>query len=272
MDPQPLTVATLNTRGSPLSGSSIGRRYRAIGESFEASDVDVLCVQEVLTPYHLRHLTAGMPSFRYVRRGRSPVGAAGGLVTLARRPLGPARYHRLPPPPTGRLPRHTWLLALLKGVLVTRVGSDGPWILNTHLGPNHDGDWSDTNRHGPLHRHQLDALAAVVRPLGPAARVVCGDFNVAAGSTFLRGLLADAGLVDAFGDDCRPTFRAEFLGPGQTAHRIDFVLTTGPVTVTGTDLLLTGAYPFPAGPAYLSDHLGLRAALSWTRVGAGPRT
>jgi endonuclease/exonuclease/phosphatase family metal-dependent hydrolase len=159
---------------------------------------------------------------------------------------------------------------LLKGVLVTRVGPDGPWVLNTHLGPNHDGDWSDTNRHAPLHRHQLHALAGVVRTLGPAALVVCGDFNVAAGSTFLRDLLDGTGLVDAFGGDCPPTYRPEFLSPGRTAHRIDFVLTTGPVTVTGTDLLLTDKHPFPDGPAYLSDHLGLRAALHWTRV--NPRT
>jgi endonuclease/exonuclease/phosphatase family metal-dependent hydrolase len=127
--------------------------------------------------------------------------------------------------------------------------------------PNWDGDWSSTNRYAPMHRQQLSRLAGVVTGL-PGPAVVCGDFNVPGGSVFGADLLATTGLVDAFADDPTPTYRAEeFIGPGIPGHRIDLILTTPSVRVTHRALILTDKHPFPAGPAYLSDHLGIRASL-----------
>jgi endonuclease/exonuclease/phosphatase family metal-dependent hydrolase len=253
-----LTVASLNTLGLPMRAGDLPARYRAIAEFFEASDVDVICLQEVLTRWHVRQLTPAMPSFRHIRTGRALAGPAGGLVTMSRRPLSGARYHRFPTPATGGSPVDQ-LKSLLKGVLVTRL--EHLWVVNTHPMPNRDGDWSDTNRHAPMHRQQLAHLADVfARTEGPA--VVCGDFNIAAGSSFLREFANGTGLVDAFAGDPTPTFRAEFLGPGVPSHRIDFIFTTPSVTVAAAELILTGKHPFPTGPAYVSDHLGLRATLT----------
>jgi endonuclease/exonuclease/phosphatase (EEP) superfamily protein YafD len=254
-----LTVASLNTLGLPLRANDLPARYRAIAEFFEASDIDVVCFQEVLTRWHVRQLTPGMPSFRHVRRARGVLGPAGGLVTMSRRPLRGARYHRFPAPAAG-MSRVDQLKSLFKGSLVTRL--ENLWIVNTHPMPNWDGDWSAGNRHGPMHRQQLARLADVVRGLdGPA--VVCGDFNIAAGSTFMDDFLAATGLVDANAGDPTPTFRAEeFIGPGVPGHRIDFILTTPAVTVADTALILTDRHPFPTGPAYVSDHLGVRATLT----------
>lgn len=254
-----VTVASLNTLGLPLRASDLPARYRAIAEFFEASEVDVVCFQEVLSRWHVRRLRPGMPSFRHVRTGRAAVGPAGGLVTMSRRPLGPARYHRFPVPAAG-MSRVGQLKSLLKGSLVTRL--DNLWVVNTHPMPNHDGDWSATNRHASMHRQQLNHLADVVTRLdGPAA--VCGDFNVAAGSPILREFVMSTGLVDAFADDPTPTFRAEeFLGPGVPGHRIDFILTTPSLTVLDRGLILTDRHPFPTGPAWLSDHLGIRATVN----------
>jgi hypothetical protein len=44
-----LTVASLNTRGIPLTGSQLAERYAAIGAGFDAGDADVVCCQEVFT-------------------------------------------------------------------------------------------------------------------------------------------------------------------------------------------------------------------------------
>ena len=254
-----LTIATLNTLGLPLRGKDLPARYRAIAEFCEASDLDVVCFQEVLTRWHLRQLRPAMPSFRHVRRGRGVMGPAGGLVTMSRRPLAPARYHRFPVPAAG-VSRVNQLKSLLKGSLVTRLGD--LWIVNTHPMPNWDGDWAAGNRHGPMHRQQLGRLARVVGRLdGPV--VVCGDFNVAADSTFMDEFLATTGLADAFAGDPTPTYRAEeFIGPGATGYRIDFVLTNPSVTVGDRAFVLTGKHPFPTGAAYVSDHLGVRATLS----------
>lgn len=245
-----VTVASLNTLGLPLRSAGLPARYRAIADFFEASDVDVVSFQEVLTGWHLRKLA--MPSFRHVRRQRGLAGPAGGLVTMSRRPLGPRRYHRVPAPAAG-MPRVTQLKSLLKGHLVTKIG--GLWLVNTHPMPNHDGDWSSTNRHAAMHRQQLAHLARIVRALdGPV--VVCGDFNVAAGSALIEDFRTATGLVDVFHDDPTPTFRAEFLGPGVPSHRIDFIFTSPSLTVARRELILTD------GPPYVSDHLGLRATLT----------
>jgi endonuclease/exonuclease/phosphatase family metal-dependent hydrolase len=257
-----VTVASLNTLGLPLRSAALPKRYGAIAEFFEASDIDVVCFQEVLTGWHLRKLAPGMPSFRHLRYRRGLVGPAGGLVTMSRRPLRQVRYHRFPFPVPGQS-RVVQLKGLLKGSLVTRL--DNLCIVNTHPMPNFDGDWSSANRHAPMHRQQLNHLARVVK--GREAAVVLGDFNIAADSDLFRTFQAATGLVDAFAGDDTPTFRAEFLPPNATSHRIDFVLTTPSVPVVERELILIDKHPLPGGPAFLSDHLGLRATIN---VPAGP--
>src|ERR1700749_622954 len=83
----PLTVASLNTRGVPLTGSQLAERYAAIGAAFEAGDADVVCCQEVLTYWRLRLLARQMRSFRRVSYRPGPFGPYGGLVIFSRRPV-----------------------------------------------------------------------------------------------------------------------------------------------------------------------------------------
>ena len=71
-----LTVATLNTRGIPVTGSRLADRYAVIGAGFDAGDVDVACFQEVLTYWHLRLLVWRMRSFRQVSYRPAPAGPA----------------------------------------------------------------------------------------------------------------------------------------------------------------------------------------------------
>jgi sphingomyelin phosphodiesterase 2 len=122
---------------------------------------------------------------------------------------------------------------------------------------NYDGDWSEANRFCPLHRAELAALARVVNEAGPRA-VVCGDFNVSSESPLFGDFTAAAGLADAFGGACPPTFRAEYLPAGATPHCIDFILTAGEVTVESSALVFAEKEPF----GYVSDHIGLRARVS----------
>jgi len=48
-----VTVASFNTRGVPVTGSYLARRYAVIGAEFDAGDADVVCFQEVLSYWHL---------------------------------------------------------------------------------------------------------------------------------------------------------------------------------------------------------------------------
>ena len=102
-----LTVASLNTRGIPLTGSQLAERYAVIGAGFDAGDADVVRCQEVLTYWHLRLLVRRMRSFRRVSYRPGPFGPYGGLVTFSRRPVSGTAFRRFGLPP--RLPAFPWV-------------------------------------------------------------------------------------------------------------------------------------------------------------------
>jgi endonuclease/exonuclease/phosphatase family metal-dependent hydrolase len=242
-----LTIVSLNTRGLPLFGSALRTRYTAIASGFDESSVDVVNLQEVLTYRHLHLLRRSMPTYRANFRP-SAAGPAGGLVTFTRHPAVSTHYRRFPAPPrTVGLRRRARLDARLKGVLFTRLG--GLTILNTHLLANHDGDWSAANRHYPIHQSQLSALLRHTETVeGPL--VLAGDFNIARSTALYRNFLRDSRLVDAFGDNCPPTFHQAYLRPGRPSHCIDFVLLSA-LTVESAHVDAT----------YPSDHLALEVHL-----------
>jgi endonuclease/exonuclease/phosphatase family metal-dependent hydrolase len=255
-----LTIATLNVRGLPLKGTRIAERFVAIAAEVDAGDIDLVCLQEVFTYYHLSHLRKGMPSFPHVAYRPSVVGPAGGLATLSRLRLAGTTYARLPWSRRSGIPTRARLNALHSGMLTVRVADSRVRVLNIHPTANTDGDWSEYNRFRQLQRDQLAALAqAVTADNSPA--VVCGDFNVARASTLHDGLRQRSGLRDAFGGQCPPTFHAEYLPPGNTAHCIDFILVAEAIDVDDTDLLFIDKRALPSGPGYLSDHIGLLARL-----------
>jgi hypothetical protein len=264
-----VTIASLNTRGIPLTGSQLAGRYAAIGAGFDAGDADVVCCQEVFTYWHLRLLARRMRSFRQVSWRPGPFGPYGGLVTFSRRPVSGTAFRRFGrPPPAPGVPRTSRLQARLKGALVTRLARPELCVINTHPVANQDGDWSGANRFYPLHRAELAVLARVVNQAGPRA-VVCGDFNVSRESALFGDLMAATGLADAFGGGCPATFRADYLPAGATAHCIDFILTAAEVTAESAALVFAEKEPL----GYVSDHIGLRARLSLTAtaVRATPR-
>jgi len=262
-----LTVASLNTRGIPLTGSQLAERYAVIGAGFDAGDADVICCQEVITYWHLRLLARRMRSFRQVSYWPAPFGPAGGLVTFSRRPVSGTVYRRFGRPPRAPgVPRASRFQARLKGALVTRLACPELCVINTHPVANYDGDWSEANRFYPLHRAQFAVLARVVDEAGSCA-VVCGDFNIGRESALFGEFMAATGLADAFGGACPATFRAEYLPAGATPHCIDFILTAGEVKAESAALVFAEKEPL----GYVSDHIGLRARLSLTASTPGRR-
>lgn len=256
-----ITVASLNIAGLPLPGTRLADRYRAIASYFEASDVDVVCFQEVFSYVHLALLTRQMRSFRHIGMRRSLQGPAGDVVLFSRLPVLSSAYHRFGPPPVAPgIPRITRLRARLKGALVTRLARPSLSVVNTHPVANSDGDWSTANRYFPVHRAQLAALARAVGGAGLPV-VVCGDFNIARGSVLFSTFIADTGLTDAFDGTCPPTFHAEYLPAKATRHCIDFILTAGGITAESAEVILSARQMLRGRPRYVSDHVGLRTRL-----------
>ena len=256
-----LTVATLNTRGVPFTGSHLAKRYRAIGEAFEVSDADVVAFQEVFTYWHLRLLARRMSSFRHVAYRPLAVGPAGGLVTFSRLPVSACAYRGFGFP--AKAQGVSWLArtrAWLKGVLVTELPDPGVCVVNTHPVANRDGDWSQANRFFPLHQGHLGVVARVAGAT-TAPAVVCGDFNVDRDSVLLRGFLSETGLADAFSGQCPATFHPEYLDLPQPAHCIDFIVTSPQVKAGITRVLFDSKQVLRGREEYLSDHIGLYARL-----------
>lgn len=154
----------------------------------------------------------------------------------------------------------------MRGALLTRLQGPGLSIVNAHLISNADGDWSAANRFHPLQAAQLAALGRAVGA-APGPVVACGDFNIPRRSALIEGFLSGTGLGDAFGGQCPPTFRAEFLPPGAALHAVDLLLVSAGIRVEGTGLLLAGKSSLPGGAAFASDHVGLRADLAVAPAG-----
>jgi len=256
-----VTVVSLNTRGVPVMGTHLARRYAVIGAELEAGDADVACLQEVFTWWHLRLLARRMRSFGHVSYRLAPPGPAGGLVTFSRLPVSGTIYRGFGIPPRAeRISRLARYRAGMKGILVSRLVQPGLSIVNTHPVANRDGDWSRGSRFYPLHRAQLGTLTQALLSI-KAPAVVCGDFNVDRDSSLFGEFLVGTGLADAFEGSCPATFRAEYLPVGKMPHCIDFILTGDGVKAEGGTVLFAGKDPMPGGPGYVSDHLGLYARL-----------
>jgi sphingomyelin phosphodiesterase 2 len=259
-----VTIASLNTRGIPVIGSRLAERYAVIGTKFDTGEADVVCLQEVLSYWHLRLLVRRMRSFGQVSYRPSATGPAGGMVTFSRFPVAGTVYRGFGLPP--RAPGLSWsarFRARLKGALVTQLARPGLYVINTHPAANGDGDWSRANRFYPLHRAQLASLARVMRGV-QRPMVVCGDFNIDRDSHLFGEFVTETGLADAFEGRCPATFRAEYLPPGRTPHCIDFILTAGGVKPDAATVLFAGEEALPGGPGHVSDHVGLSARLSLT--------
>jgi Metal-dependent hydrolase len=274
-----LTVATLNVNGlrrprPPLL--PLARRAPALGERLDAAPIDVLNLQEVYFYESVRLLRKYLPSYPYVAYRRGPVGPCGALVTFSRHPLSPARYRSfagiVPNRGSLRFRFRRALLSAIQGLTTVDLRGLPVTIVNTHLTANRDGDWSRDNRFFDFQQAQLRRLNATIarsqvlapRRQRPRLTIITGDFNIASDSDHYPVIVDHGARHDPFAATNPVTFHATFLPPGETAHRIDYVLLAGPATVLDTTTLFTEPVTVDGEPHYLSDHIGLSARVDLT--------
>jgi endonuclease/exonuclease/phosphatase family metal-dependent hydrolase len=262
-----VSIVSLNACGLPFVRPSFSARAAEFSRRLDELAVDIVNFQEVHTYRRLALLRSHLPSLPYVSSApgalRQP---RGGVVTFSRYPIEPSEFISF-----ARTMRHTrlgtalvGLRAYSKGVLVSRIPDLPLTVANVHLSPNKDGDWSPSNRYCTLLRAQLSILRSRLD-----ATILTGDFNLANGSGLHDEFMADGEWRDAFDGDDRPTFHAEFLPPGSSSSRIDYVLLKGDrMTVDETRLLFEERVPIGPRNAFLSDHVGLyvRATLNYRAV------
>jgi endonuclease/exonuclease/phosphatase family metal-dependent hydrolase len=266
-----MTMVSLNIGGIPQPRYAHART-EAFCRLVADMDADVINLQEVHGYGLLWRLRARLRSFPFVSFKPGVVGPKAGLVTFSKLPVEKTGFFSMLAATrsieNSRLPAQAIPQSRHKGILVTRLGGNGLITMNVHLNPNKDGDWSSENRFHPVHKAQLDAVNEfAARPaFANSTVIVSGDFNLAKDCDLYAPFLAQGRWTDIFEGDFTPTFNVEFLSPGMTPHRIDYLLLRDPLgtfdgheaSVLFTDKVRLGNNQL----AYISDHIGLRGRFS----------
>jgi exonuclease III len=276
-EPTAIDLASFNVCGLPSPLPSLAERAAHFCRWIDESDLDVVNLQEVWGRRTLEVIRAHLPSFSFVAWRHGLAGQpAGGLVTFSRLPVGTVSYtsFRGARPTAGgvRFRAKCAVNSLLQGLLTVELAGLGTVVANTHLTANKDGDWSVGNRYHTLQRAQLGILHTALRQAraaGTRLMIVTGDFNTASDSP-LYPLIIDGGAWrDPFAATDPVTYHAEFLPPGSSGHRIDYLLVSGDAArfpVIDNGLLFAEPLTLPDGRRmYLSDHVALTA-----RIGLPP--
>jgi len=224
----------------------------------ERSDLDVVCLQEVVVRGRIALLRSLAPGFPHVVHRPLGFAVRGGLVTLSRWPVVGQRYADFRR--HGRWLRAGWTDRVIrKGFLVSEldVGGRQVVVVNTHLAANYAGYWSRSNGYAVLQAAELGQLEEAVGAVDLGCPiVVAGDFNVPAGTWLFDEFTQRSGLRDAL-DGASPTWRP--AGPGSRA--IDHVLVRG-CAVLGAELCFDDRVQLADGRRVpLSDHLGVAAVI-----------
>jgi endonuclease/exonuclease/phosphatase family metal-dependent hydrolase len=110
-------------------------------------------------------------------------------------------------------------------------------------------------------RRQVEMLHDVLRGVRADLVVTTGDFNISSSGP-LYPLIVD-GWRDPFAATDLVTYHVEFLPPGSSSHRIDYLLLSGDEArypLLDSTVLFAEPLALPDGPRmYLSDHVGLAA-------------
>ncbi|GAA1843594.1 endonuclease/exonuclease/phosphatase family protein [Actinomadura bangladeshensis] len=249
-----IRVLTFNT----LFRGRARDRIEALAGVLDDSDHDVVCLQEVISPFILAALRRLTPSYPHMARAWGFPLVRGGLVTLSRWPIARTRYEPFAP---ARPARPEWLLN--KGALFTRIKLPNGHltVVNTHLSANMDMDWSPSNAYTKAEQAELGRLATAIRRIDPVEPLVAmGDFNVPRDSPYFAAFASAAGLRDALAGSTEPTYRPECADIGaidQLLHR--------PGLTAEARVVFKDEVRLPGGDrTHLSDHYGIAATLRLT--------
>lgn len=261
------SILTINCFGGLLW--RVRRRLPTLRRELERLAPDVVCLQEVQSPFALRTFASASSGFTTQAAQPGRFFPMGGLCTLARQPIVATDFIRyttegrsLGPTMMDRLTR--------KGILLTKFNHAGIpiLVLNTHTMANYAANWQRENRAAQDQQRQLQQLADVVQEQPQDALVlVAGDFNIPRGSWLYDEFLERSGVTDPLAGDERPTYRPFPGVPAHYALPIDFVFWRAPVgvRVEGEGVLKfedTVEY-IGGGTGYLSDHLGVQVTIEF---------
>ncbi len=263
-----MRLGTFNVWGLPEAFSDdVSSRMRALVARLEATDLDLLLIQEAWTREVRRTLRKGARRAGFmVSRG---AGASGGLMTFSRLPIRASRFERFRfRGDPERVTKGEYLGG--KGFEIVEVeGPDGPFtVVNTHLHARYRVEDSDLD--SAVRTAQLLQIVAFAREHA-GSLVIGGDFNcreVDPEYQVFRGLTGaiELGTGAPIGTLSSTNFyKRDRKAPDK---RIDFLFVrpASGVAWQASDprLLFAETAHIRRRDRSLSDHFGFRVELHWT--------
>lgn len=224
-----ISLATLNTLGTPFQVDNLILRYAAIASFFDTSDIDVLHFQEIFSYAHLYVLKRKLKSYKYCIYKKSYLGSKGGLVIFSRIPVEFVKYVGFTKKHVGTFKRSILESLFTKGMLIAKIKNSNQYLINVHLNAVYDGDWSENTKFKERLSNQIDQFnnELLNLPQGESVTLISGDFNTAKESKFYDQLIKSPLIHDIFGKSNKPTFHSEFLPKNRKNNCIDYIFIFG---------------------------------------------
>lgn len=241
-----------------------------MGELLNASSVDIICLQEVVTYSQLLTLKKQLKNYPYVCYKPFISGPKGGLVTFSKKEMSSVKYYTFTK--KGSLHNATVYAHFMQTGMLMCTLSDTPLvIINTHFTANFDHDWQPSNRFYKIADAQMRETANVLDALATENGIVLmGDFNIGKHSMMYKKFVKDANVQDVFSEETSYTYDKERkmnVFKGKKSDRIDYIFlrSQAKISVEKKEQFFVDPVKLHNGTnAFLSDHLGLKAVLSFS--------
>lgn len=263
------SLLDFNTFGTPVFARDITKRYNKIAKIIDESQIDIVCLQEVSTYYHLSLIKKYIKTYPYLYHKKYIYGPRGGLIILSKMPLEDISYHDFSN--LGSLKNLSFYTHLIKnGILKAKIKGYPLYILNTHLVTDWEFEWSPQNHYYVTVQTQVREVIKQVKHLivDKKSVLLMGDFNMKKHSKLYEELIAETTMSDVFHKETTPTYfheRLDYKFQGKTSQRIDFLFVKeekAKIRVSNPKHMFNEKVKLENGSmSYLSDHIGLRAEI-----------
>jgi endonuclease/exonuclease/phosphatase family metal-dependent hydrolase len=257
-----MSAFNFNTIKGFMLSMDIVRRLPETIKILKQQNAEIIALQEIHTYLVLNFFKKKLSEYPYIAYKKYLYGPRGGLVIFSKTPLSDIKYFDFKK--RGAYTNSSFVAHLIKnGVLSCRIDSQHLYLLNTHLTPNLDFNWTEKNRFYNYINAQLHQITELVKQVVNDGNkvIIAGDFNTSKDSMLYKRFLSNTNLIDVFAECDFPTLHQDYLAKNKAARRIDYIfLTDG--KVIKKDHLFTKRVILGNGKLrYLSDHIGLRADL-----------
>lgn len=261
-----LSLITINTLGTPVFAPFITARYKKMAEIINEQEIDIVCLQEIQTYYHLYLFKKYLKNFPYVMYQSFFYGPKGGLVIFSKHPMEQMTYKEFSA--LGEFKNISFYSRILRnGILSARLKGTPVTIATTHLTCDYFFDWAPENH---LFKHVERQMKDVIQKVKDITKdntslILTGDFNTKKHGKLYDTLLKETGLTDAFDDLESPTYdpsRVYYKFMAKHAARIDhlfFYKGKAHIKIIKHNEIFNKKVPLSENKlSYLSDHIGLK--------------